>query len=242
MEIKQQFIPAKYTRIRPGIPLNPTYITVHETSNTAKGADAEAHARLLSSGNQERVASWHFTVDDKEIIQHIPENEVAWHAGDGGNGPGNRKSLSLEICVNEDGNYEKAKENAVWLVRYLMSKHNIPIGNVVPHKHWTGKDCPHNLLPHWNEFIKQVEGAPQPAPAPQPAKPAPQPPKYTRLLRLTSPMMRGEDVKLVQQKLGIAADGIYGPNTKAAVMKFQKDHGLAVDGIVGPNTWGKLFA
>jgi peptidoglycan hydrolase-like protein with peptidoglycan-binding domain len=40
----------------------------------------------------------------------------------------------------------------------------------------------------------------------------------------------------VQAKLGISADGIYGPVTRAAVRRFQRAHGLSVDGIVGPQT------
>ncbi|WP_275092339.1 N-acetylmuramoyl-L-alanine amidase family protein [Shimazuella soli] len=116
----------------------------------------------MERGNS-RTASWHFTCDDHQIIQHIPENEVSWRAGDGRNGTGNRQSLSLEICVNQDGNYEKAKENAIWLIQYLMRKHNISIERVVPHKIWSGKDCPHKLLPHWNEFINKIKGSPTPA-------------------------------------------------------------------------------
>ena len=155
MEIKQRLIPTKYTNIRPRIKLVPKYITVHETANTSRGADATAHASLLERGNS-RTASWHFSVDDHQIIQHIPENEVSWHAGDGHNGTGNRQSLSLEICVNQDGNYEKAKQNAIWLIRYLIAKHSIPLANVVPHKKWSGKDCPHRLLPVWNQFKTQI--------------------------------------------------------------------------------------
>jgi peptidoglycan hydrolase-like protein with peptidoglycan-binding domain len=40
---------------------------------------------------------------------------------------------------------------------------------------------------------------------------------------------------------GVAVDGIFGPNTDAAVRAFQQQHGLAVDGIVGPNTWSALI-
>lgn len=42
--------------------------------------------------------------------------------------------------------------------------------------------------------------------------------------------------KVVQTVLGVAADGIYGPRTHAAVLQFQSAHGLVVDGIVGPCT------
>ena len=39
----------------------------------------------------------------------------------------------------------------------------------------------------------------------------------------------------------VAVDGIFGPNTAAAVRAFQQQKGLAVDGIVGPNTWSALI-
>lgn len=48
---------------------------------------------------------------------------------------------------------------------------------------------------------------------------------------------RGEAVKRVQEKVGVAADGIFGPNTEVAVRRFQTDKGLVPDGIVGPKTW-----
>lgn len=54
---------------------------------------------------------------------------------------------------------------------------------------------------------------------------------------------RGEDVKVLQIKLnaygnfGLAADGIFGAKTEAAVRQFQKENNLSVDGIVGPKTW-----
>ena len=51
---------------------------------------------------------------------------------------------------------------------------------------------------------------------------------------------RGEDVKYLQSKLGISADGIFGSQTEAAVKAFQGRNGLSADGIVGPNTWAKL--
>jgi hypothetical protein len=50
----------------------------------------------------------------------------------------------------------------------------------------------------------------------------------------------GEDVAALQKKLGIAADGDFGPTTKKAVMDFQAKAGLTADGIVGPVTWAKL--
>jgi Meckel syndrome type 1 protein len=53
---------------------------------------------------------------------------------------------------------------------------------------------------------------------------------------------QGELVAHVQTKLGVASDGIFGPQTDAAVRRFQLSAGLDVDGIVGPSTWSSLFA
>ena len=52
---------------------------------------------------------------------------------------------------------------------------------------------------------------------------------------------RGNITKLMQQKIGVAADGIFGNNTKQAVINYQRSKGLVADGIVGRNTWRKLL-
>ena len=52
----------------------------------------------------------------------------------------------------------------------------------------------------------------------------------------------GEDVKKLQTRLGITADGSFGPGTEAKVKEWQSLNGLTADGIVGDGTWGKLFA
>jgi peptidoglycan hydrolase-like protein with peptidoglycan-binding domain len=51
---------------------------------------------------------------------------------------------------------------------------------------------------------------------------------------------RGGSVRLLQRKLGIGADGVFGPGTASAVKAFQRKHGLTADGIVGPGTWQAL--
>lgn len=49
-------------------------------------------------------------------------------------------------------------------------------------------------------------------------------------------------IRLIQQKLGLVADGGFGPNTRNAVINFQRTHGLASDGLAGAKTWSKLFS
>jgi putative chitinase len=52
---------------------------------------------------------------------------------------------------------------------------------------------------------------------------------------------KGDDVKKLQAKLGLATDGTFGPGTEKAVKKWQIDHDLNPDGVVGDGTWSKMF-
>ncbi|MEF9934998.1 MAG: peptidoglycan-binding protein [Clostridium sp.] len=71
---------------------------------------------------------------------------------------------------------------------------------------------------------------------------------YSRVIKVTSPLMKGEDIRAIQDKLNYlgykagTADGIYGNTTKEAVIQFQIDKGLTADGIVGSMTWNKIFS
>ena len=49
-----------------------------------------------------------------------------------------------------------------------------------------------------------------------------------------------DTLRAVQQKLGVTADGVNGPRTRAAVRRFQRRNGLTVDGVVGPKTLAAL--
>ncbi len=62
-------------------------------------------------------------------------------------------------------------------------------------------------------------------------------PKY----KLLTAGSRGTLVKAVQNCLGLAADGQYGPNTKRAVKKWQHSVGLTPDGVFGKNSYSKMF-
>lgn len=68
-----------------------------------------------------------------------------------------------------------------------------------------------------------------------------QSPSTRRLLKLTVPMMFGEDIRFVQRFNGVDPDGWYGPKTVESVKAFQRFHGLDPDGQVGPLTWAKYL-
>ena len=147
---------------RPGGSNPCKYITIHETGNAAKGADAAAHGAYLdSAAGEDALVSWHYTVDDHAIVQHLPDYETAYHAGDGKAGPGNTTSIGIEICVNAGGDFAQAQANAASLVRLLMEEHGIPIDRVVQHAHWNGKDCPKTIRATtgaWEGFLALCRG------------------------------------------------------------------------------------
>ena len=149
---------------RPGGSNPCKYITIHETGNAAKGADAAAHGAYLdSAAGEDDLVSWHYTVDDHAIVQHLPDYETAYHAGDGKAGPGNTTSIGIEICVNAGGDFAQAQANAAALVRLLMEEHGIDIEHIVQHNHWNGKDCPKTIRSTpgaWEAFLVLCNGEP----------------------------------------------------------------------------------
>ncbi|MBD3861280.1 N-acetylmuramoyl-L-alanine amidase [Bacillus sp. 28A-2] len=263
VKIIKDFIP-KSNGNRPQNYMKPLYITVHNTANTSKGADAASHAAFVKRSST--GVSWHYTVDDKVIYQHLPLNENGWHAGDG-RGTGNMKSIGIEICENADGNFEKAVENAQWLIRQLMTEQGIPLANVVPHKRWSGKQCPRKLLNRWDSFkagIATAHTSNKATAKPTKATPANNTPKPqtstskksfnlpSGIIKVTKPLTKGAGVKALQEALAAVhfypdkgaknngIDGYYGPKTADAVKRFQLMHGLVADGIYGPKTKAAL--
>ena len=160
MEVLTYYIPAT-RRNRPGIPIDgPRWVTIHDTGNPSRGADALAHASYLLSPTAENLpASWHFTVDDRRIIQHLPMTEVGWHAGDGRTpGGGNMASIGVEICEHADGDRDGAEDFAARLVAALVTQLGT-IEGIRQHYDWSGKDCPRVLRGRpngWKDFLRAV--------------------------------------------------------------------------------------
>ena len=162
MEIIEMLAPTGHN-CRPGI-LRTGFlgVTIHNTSNWSKGATAIAHANLLRGSWKDKYISWNYVVDKDYAVRCVPENEVAWCQGDG-NGNGNMKTISIEICDNSDGNITQATDNAVKLCAMILRAHGISTasGHLFQHNYWTGKDCPYDIRrgnPYdWNTFVSKVQ-------------------------------------------------------------------------------------
>ena len=99
-------------------------------------------------------------VDEKEVIQAIPFNRNAWHAGDGASGTGNRKSIGIEICrsTGDVATFKKCEENAAKYIATLLKQYGWTTSRVKRHKDWSGKNCPHKTMElGWDRFVKMIQ-------------------------------------------------------------------------------------
>lgn len=154
------FLPDDYAG-RTNIKRRIKWIVIHETGNTSNGSDAAMHNKYLHSEEQkDAFLSWHYTVDDEKIYHHLPDNEAAYHASDSlSKGGGNTNGIGVEICVNADGNYNQAVDNAAKLVAFLLNRYDLDIEDVKQHGDFTKKDCPENLRQgdNYEQFLKKIE-------------------------------------------------------------------------------------
>ena len=142
---------------RPGLAMVPQYITIHSTGNL--NSIAQDERGWLINPKNDRTASWHICVDEKEAVEAIPLNEVAWHAGDGVKGTGNRASIAIEIC--ESGNRQKTLENTIQLVAKILKERGWNTNKLRRHYDWSGKSCPRILMANnwagWEQFKRNVQ-------------------------------------------------------------------------------------
>lgn len=137
---------------------NVVWVVVHDTGNSNTGAGARMHANYLMNQvlNNGRQASWHYTVDPTEIFQHMPLDEVAYHAGDGSSVPGpdktspalgggNRNGIGIEMSIQRDGDQFKTWQNTARLVAELLDIYNLPLTHQSFHYDHSGKECPQTL-------------------------------------------------------------------------------------------------
>ena len=135
--------------------MTPEFIVVHNTANDASARNEVAY--MIRNDNK---VSFHYAVDDKEIVQGIPENRNAWHAGDGAHGQGNRKGLSIEICYSKSGGskFIEAEKLAAKFIAYKLKEKGWGINRVKKHQDFSGKYCPHRTLDMgWQRFLGMVQ-------------------------------------------------------------------------------------
>lgn len=137
-------------------------VTIHNTDNSDAGADAITHGKLLAGTWLNKQQSWHYAVDKDNAVQSIPEDEVAWHAGDGRTSRGgNLSTIAIEICMNADGDFAKAVDNAARLTADILKRHGLPPTAVYQHHDWSGKNCPSQIRagrPYgWDTFKDKVK-------------------------------------------------------------------------------------
>ncbi len=137
------------------------YIVVHDTGNRNKGADAKAHFNYFNSGDRQSSAD--FFVDENGALKvNDYEKFYTWHCGDGKGKYGitNKNSIGVELCVNQDGDYNKTIKNAIECVKELMIKLNIPVERVVRHYDASKKLCPASLSQNdwqmWKNFKEEL--------------------------------------------------------------------------------------
>lgn len=152
--IKDYVSSSKY-KIKCPYTMTPQYITVH---NTANNASAKNEVSYMKNNNSQ--TSYHVAIDDKYVVLAIPFDRNAWHAGDGGSGTGNRKSIGIEICYSKSGGskFDKAEINAAAYIATLLKEYNWTISKVKKHKDWSGKDCPHRTIDYgWQRFLNMIQ-------------------------------------------------------------------------------------
>ncbi|AZJ44119.1 peptidoglycan recognition protein family protein [Bacillus velezensis] len=140
--------PEKYS-IKGRYAMTAEYITFHNTAN-----DASANNEISYMRNNNETVSYHFAVDDKEVVQGLPTNRSAFHCGDGEYGTGNRKSIGVEVCYSKSGGerYRKAEALAIKFIAQLLKERGWGVDRVKKHQDWSGKYCPHRVLDEgrWN--------------------------------------------------------------------------------------------
>nr|ADF97527.1 PlyM2 [uncultured phage] len=153
--VRQMLVNSKNHNIKCPFDMQAEYITIHNTYN-----DASANNEIQYMINNAHEVSFHFAVDDNEVVQGLPLNRNGWHCGDGGKGSGNRKSIGVEICYSKSGGtkYYKAEGLAIQFVAQLLHERGWGIDRVKKHQDWSKKHCPHRILDEgrWQSVLDAI--------------------------------------------------------------------------------------
>ena len=152
--IKQNLVASENYSVKCPHSMTAEFIVVHNTANDATAENEVAY--MIRNKNQ---VSFHYAVDDQEVVQGIPITRNTWHAGDG-NGEGNRKGISIEICYSKSGGtrFDQAEKNAAHFIATLLRERGWGIEKVKKHQDFRNKYCPHRTLDKgWNGFIQMIK-------------------------------------------------------------------------------------
>ena len=202
----------------------PEYIVIHETDNWNEGAGARNHARAHNNGNMKGSA--HYYVDDKDIYQTLEHKHGAWAVGDGKGkyGVKNQNSISIEICVNPDSDYDKARANAIELTKHVMKETGISASKVIRHYDASRKKCPRKMIEDpdlWEDFKEQI-GKKDTAPKTQ-SKPKPKVSPKTWRNYINGIIVRDLQRELNHQfNKGLKVDGWFGDKTINALVNVRR--------------------
>ena len=154
--INRQYVSAKNTYSRKNAK---KYIVVHETDNYKKGADALRHAKAQYNGNLSTSVHFYCGFDGIYQVAELDKCVQAVGKTYKTNRPvkdaTNYNTINIEICVNEDRDYNVARQNAIVLVKWLMKQEDIPASRVIRHYDAKGKYCPRTMMDNpvlWDNF------------------------------------------------------------------------------------------
>lgn len=153
--IKQNLVASENYSVKCPHSMTAEFIVVHNTANDATAENEVAY--MIRNKNQ---VSFHYAVDDQEVVQGIPITRNAWACGDGANGKGNRKGIQVEICYSKSGGtrFDQAEKNAAHFIATLLRERGWGIEKVKKHQDFRNKYCPHRTLDKgWNGFIQMIK-------------------------------------------------------------------------------------
>lgn len=152
---KQNLVASENYSIKCPYSMTAEFIVVHNTANDATAQNEVAY--MIGNKNQ---VSFHYAIDDQEVVQGLPINRNAWACGDGANGKGNRKGIQVEICYSKSGGtrFDQAEKNAAHFIATLLRERGWGIEKVKKHQDFRNKYCPHRTLDKgWNGFLQMIK-------------------------------------------------------------------------------------
>ena len=155
MQVRKMLLPTSKYKLKEPYAMNADCYVVHNTAN-----DASANNEIKYMTSNDSQTSFHYAIDDKEIVQGIEENRNAWHAGDGGSGEGNRKGIGIEICYSKSGGtrFDLAEKMAAKFIANGLKSKGWGIDKVKKHQDFSGKYCPHRTLDKgWDRFLNMIK-------------------------------------------------------------------------------------